>query len=83
MRNGVKNPRGQKHVAPVVDYVRHCGGDNVQVTQTSRLHVDWLFNGQRMAIALPAAPKDVDEAAMRGKQAVRRRYREHDVEVRA
>ena len=50
MKNGVKNPRGQKHVAAVVDYVRHCGGD---------------------------------DAARRGRQAVRRRYRELGVEVRA
>ena len=83
MRNGVKNPRGQKHVAAVVDYVRHCGGDEPRVTQTGHLHIDWLFEGQRMAIALPAAPKSVDDAARRGRQAVRRRYRELGVEVRA
>ena len=83
MRNGVKNPRGQKHVAAVVDYVKHCGGDEPRVTQTKHLHVDWLFAGQPMAIALPAAPKSVDDAERRGKQAVRRRLRERGVEVRA
>ena len=83
MRTGLKNLRGQKHVAPVVDYVRHCGGDDVQVTQNGHVRVGWCFEGQPMHVGLPVTPRSVDRAARRGCQEVRRRYREHGVEVRA
>lgn len=83
MKSALKHLRTHKHVAPVVDFVRHCGGDDVQVTQNGHVRIDWRQDGRAMHIGLPVTPRSVDRAADRGCQEVRRRLREHGVETRA
>ena len=81
MRNGVKNPRGQKHVAVAIDYVKHCGGDDPQVIQNGHLQVLWNAEGRQLAISLPARANSGGEKL--AKQMIRRAYRGIGVEVRA
>ena len=81
MRNGLKNPRGQKHVAEAIKQIRRGGGDNVQVTQNGHVQVSWTVDDQPLAISLPV--KAHGGAVKAVAQMVRRALRSVNIEMRA
>ena len=81
MRNGVKNTRGQKHVAEAINQIKRGGGENVQVTQNGHVQVTWAVDDKPCAISLPV--KAHGGALKAAPQMVRRALKRVNVEMRA
>ena len=78
------NPRRHPHVADTVDYMRHLGADDVEVIgKKSGVQVCGKVDGRKVVIALPRVTRSHEVQSTLALQAVRRRFREAGVEVRA
>ena len=82
MRNVVKRPAKMKHVAPAIEYLRHCGADEIDVRQNGHIQIGWTADGRPLSISIASTPKNSDDSVRHARQQIRRAYRTIGVEMR-